>query len=325
MNDMDAYRDVFAGLTPWSGQVPQGYLVDFLGTFTDVKFRPLSGLDRSSVGGDHVATSLPKLGDGSNGEGWFEAVNWISAAHEARERFIMMSLGAHYGGQLVGAQHMLALVNPLPCTLVAVEAEPGNFAWIPEHMRMNGIDPLAHWLIPMALSDSHEPVLFPVGASGVGSNNCVSTNAANSRDIYARLIIRDGNPDEALRSLLVDNTTGITQPVHPGLPYMTEVKVVSAMTLEDLLGPFDCVDFIEADIQQSEIVVIPPFIEALRKKVRRVHIGTHGKDVHATLHRLFADDGWHVVFSFEPNAQHECALGRFELNDGILTLRNPDL
>jgi len=325
MNDMAAYRDVFAGLTPWSGHVPQGYLVDFLGTLVDVKFRPMSGLERASVGGGQLATSLPKLGGGSNGEGWFEAVNWISAAREARERFIMMSLGAHYGGQLVGAHHMLALVNPMPCTLVAVEAEPGNFAWISEHMRFNGIDPHTHWLIPMALSDSREPVLFPVGAPGIGSNNCVSTNAAASRDIYARLIIRDGNVDQALRSLMVDNTTGITEPVHPGLPYMTEVKVVSAVTIEDLLGPFDCVDFIEADMQQSEIVVIPPFIDALRKKVRRIHIGTHGKDVHAALHRLFADKGWDIVFSFEPNAQHDCALGRFELNDGILTVRNPDL
>jgi hypothetical protein len=325
MNDMQDYRGAFAGLTPWSGHVPQGYLADFLGTLTDIRFRPLSGLDRSSVGGGNVATSLPKLGDGSNGEGWFEAINWLSAAREARERFVMMSLGAHYGAQVVGVHRMLQHVNPMPSTLVAVEAEPENYAWISDHMRDNGIDPNVHWLVPMAISDSHEPVLFPVGAPGIGSNNCFSTNTANSRRIYADLIIRDGDPDTALRSLLVDNTTGFTQPVHPELPYMTEVKVVSAVTLEDLLGPFDRVDFIEADIQQSEIVVFPPFIDALRKKVRRIHIGTHGKDVHASLHSLFADNGWDIVFSFEPNAHHACALGRFELNDGVLTVRNPDL
>ena len=89
----------------------------------------------------------------------------------------MISLGAHYGAQLVGGHHMLKAVNPLPCTLVGVEAEPGNFAWISDHMRDNGIDPDAHWLLPMALSDSHDPVLFPVGSSGYGSNNCIATNA----------------------------------------------------------------------------------------------------------------------------------------------------
>ncbi len=325
MNDLDQYRKAFDGLTPWRGHVPQGYLADFLGTLIDIKFRPMSGLDRASVGGGQVATRLPELGGGGNGEGWFEAVNWMAAAREARRHFVMISLGAHYGGQLVSAQRMLQLVNPMPCTLVAVEAEPGNFAWISTHMRDNGIDPGAHWLVPMAVSDSHEPVLFPVGAPASGRTIALLRTRPNSRRIYADLIIRDGDPNAALRGLLVDNTTGFTQPVHPGLPYMTEVKVVSAITIEDLLGPFDRVDFLEVDIQQSEIVAIPPFIDALRRKVRRVHIGTHGKDVHGSLHKLFADDGWDIVFSFEPNTQHDCALGRFELNDGVLTVRNPGL
>jgi hypothetical protein len=323
MRDLREFQRELEILKPWSGQVPQGFLADFLGGLTDIRFRPLLGLDHSSAGGGHAATSLPTLGDGGNGEGWFEAVTWMAAAREARERFVMISLGAHYGAQLVGAHRMLQAVNPMPSTLVAVEAEPENFAWIADHMRDNGIDPDAQWLIPMAISSSREPVLFPVGSPGIGSNNCFATNAANSRRIYADLIVRDGNPETALRSLLVDNATGFTQPVHPGLPYMTEVKLVSAVTLEDLLGPFDRVDFIEADIQQSEIIVFPPFMDILRKKVRRIHIGTHGKDVHESLRSLFADSGWNIVFSFAPNAQHECGLGRFELNDGILTVTNP--
>jgi hypothetical protein len=63
----------------------------------------------------------------------------------------------------------------------------------------------------------------------------------------------------------------------------------------------------------------------LRAKVRRIHIGTHGKDTHRSLHKLFEKSGWEVVFSFEPNAQHESDLGPFELNDGVLTAVNPDL
>jgi hypothetical protein len=325
MNDMKEYAGAFDCLTPWRGHVPQGFLADFLGTLTDLKFRPTYGPSRAEVGERMVTTDLPMLGDGSNGEGWFEAINWMAAAREARGRFVMMSLGAHYGAQLVDAHRMLQLVNPMPSMLVAVEGEPGNYAWIADHMRHNGIDPNVHWLLPMAISDSNEPVLFPVGSPGIGSNNCFASNTLNSRRIYVDLIIRDRDPNAALRSLLLDNTTGFMQPVHPGLPYMTEVKVVSAITLPDLLGPFDRIDFIEADIQQSEIVVFPPYIDALRKKVRRIHIGTHGKDVHASLHRLFADNDWDIVFSFEPNARHECELGSFELNDGILTVKNPEL
>ena len=325
LNSMKDYRDALGTLTPWTGEVPQGFLVDFLGILTDVGFRSGSGLDRSSVGGGLVTTSLPSIGDGSNGEGWFEAANWMAAAQEAREHFIMISLGAHYGAQLVGGYHMLRTINPLPCTLVGVEAEPGNFEWISDHMRDNGIDADAHWLLPMAISDCHEPVLFPVGSPGYGSNNCFATNASESRRILADLIIRDSDANVALRNLIVENTTGFMQPVHPDIPSMTEVKVVSAITLEDLLSPFDRVDYLEADIQQSEILVFPPFMSLLRRKVRRVHIGTHGKDLHASMHRLFVENNWDIVFSFEPNAQHECELGTFELNDGILTAVNPSL
>jgi hypothetical protein len=62
----------------------------------------------------------------------------------------------------------------------------------------------------------------------------------------------------------------------------------------------------------------------LRQKVHRVHIGTHGKDVHWTLHDLFVENGWKIVFSFEPNARHDTVLGSFETNDGVLSAVNPD-
>jgi hypothetical protein len=110
-----------------------------------------------------------------------------------------------------------------------------------------------------------------------------------------------------------------------GQDFKAEIKLVSAVTLHELLSPFDRVDYLEADIQQSEIAVFPPFIDLLRRKVHRIHIGTHGRDVHWSLHDLFAADGWDIVFSFQPNARHDTALGCFETNDGVLTVVNPDL
>jgi hypothetical protein len=110
-----------------------------------------------------------------------------------------------------------------------------------------------------------------------------------------------------------------------GHNFKAEIKLVSSITLNELLGPFEIVDLLESDIQQSEILVFPPFVDLLRRKVRRIHIGTHGEDVHMALHNLFADTGWDIVFSFKPNAKHESVLGNFETNDGVLTVRNPDL
>ena len=68
---------------------------------------------------------------------------------------------------------------------------------------------------------------------------------------------------------------------------MAEIKLVSAVTLRDVLAPFEFVDYLDSDIQQSEIIVFPPFLDLLKRKVRRIHIGTHGKDVHRSLHELF--------------------------------------
>jgi hypothetical protein len=107
--------------------------------------------------------------------------------------------------------------------------------------------------------------------------------------------------------------------------FNAEIKLVSAVTLEDVLGPFDRVDFVEADIQQSEIIVFPPFMDLLKKKVRRIHVGTHGADVHEELAGLFRRDGWEIVFDYAPNAQFKTPYGDFSTNDGVLTVRNPQL
>lgn len=319
MNDLQAYGDIFARITPWSGEVPKGYLVDFLGTLTAADFRVMFGVNPDTAGGKKLVTRAPSIGDG---EGWFEAVNWVVSAQEARGRYVMVTLGACYGAQAVGSYRALQQLNPLPFKLVAVEPDPENMAWTRRHFRDNGIDPDLQWFVQSALSDTNAPVFFPVGSPGTGAQNCVATNERAAREAYVSDLIARGAKD-ALRNLLLHNSTGITKSLVPGSDFLAEVKLLSALTLGDILGPFDFVDYLESDIQQSEILVFPPFMDLLKKKVRRVHIGTHGGDVHRSLHERFERDGWDIVFSYAPNAQHSSALGSFKTNDGVLTVRNP--
>lgn len=322
MNDLVTFRDIFEDIEPFAGMVPQGYLVDFLGTLTDAKFRALLGIGTRLNGGQYVNTRLPQLS--RDGEEWFEAVNWVMAAREARESFVMMTLGACYGAQAVGAYRALRLLNPMPYKLVAVEPVPENFAWTIKHFQDNAIDPSAHWLLPLAIAATNEPVYFPVGMPGSGSQNCFSTNERAARECYVRELLK-GDPETALTNLLLDNTTGLTKDLLPGKNWISEIKLMSSITLRDLLAPFDVVDYVESDIQQSEILVFPPFMELLTKKVRRVHIGTHGADVHTSLHELFEQHGWEIVFSFPPNSTFDTPLGSFDTNDGVLTARNQNV
>ena len=188
---------------------------------------------------------------------------------------------------------------------------PRTYEWTARHLRDNGIDPADHWLLQTAISDRNKPILFPVGSPGSGAQNCVSTNDRAARQVYADELISAGWGEEALRNLLVENTTGITKNLVPGDAGTAEIKFVSAVTLRDVLAPFDVVDFVESDIQQSEIVVFPPYMDLLKRKVRRIHIGTHGTDVHRALHQSFEQNRWELVFSYEPNAHHDSALGQF--------------
>ncbi len=165
-NDLAAYGNALTDVMPWKGQVPKGFLVDFLGTLTDANFRSMWGADATTAGGEYVETALPTLL--SDGEGWFEAVDCATAARKATDRFVMVMLGANYGRQLVGGYQMLMQVNPLPCKPVAVEGEPGNFNWMAKHFRDNGLEPEDHWLVPAAISKTNAPLLFPVGGSGTG-------------------------------------------------------------------------------------------------------------------------------------------------------------
>jgi hypothetical protein len=326
VNDLLRYVDVISSVKPWRGKVPAGYIVDFLGVVTPKEFLEPWGYPPCYVDGATLVAPLPTIGKYPVGEDyWFETVNWFLAAKEARGRFVMMTLGALYGYQAVGCCRALQLVNPLPYKLVAVEAIPENMRRLRRLMRDNGINPDDQWLVEAAVSDSNEPALFPVGAPGAGSQNCVSTDNAGSRAGYVDRAIAEGRTEEVLRDLLLHNSTGFQKEVAGDVGLTAEIKLVSCVTLGDLLGPFDRVDYIEADMQESEIRAFPPFVDLLKRKVKRIHIATHGDKVHADLRDLFASKGWDVMFDYAPDRTHETPAGPLILNDGVLTVVNPDL
>src|ERR1051325_5551918 len=324
MNDLGRFARVFDGITPWSGETPAGHVADFLGVVSPEEFLTRDSLASLAERPDPFRPGLPTLGGGRNCEFWFEAADWVIAAREARDQFVMATLGAFYGYQAIGSFRALTLLNPMPYRLIGVEPLAEKIAGVRRHMRLNGIDPDRQWLIQAAVTADNEPALFPVGAPSVAGHNCIATNSPSVREDYLRALVAEGRAEEALANLLLRNTTGITIGLGPGNRFTAEVKYVSCVTLGDVLGPFSFVDYLEADLQQSEMLAFPPFMELLRQRVRRIHISTHGADVHHMLHGLFAERGWEIVFSYAPGSMHESPAGPFTTNDGVLTVRNPD-
>jgi FkbM family methyltransferase len=304
-------------VTPWSGHVPDGYAADFLGILTDKNF--LWNMGPFTSGGGYVTPELPTLA--TFGESYFEIADWFYSVLDASDRYVAVSLGAAYGSQLVGAWKTLQAVNPMPAHLVAIEPVPVNCEWTRKHMLDNGINPDEHWIIQAALGADNEPILFPIGAPGTGLTSAIGVNSASSRQVYVDLFQQSDQSEQILRNIFLFNSTGVSQEL--GLGYVGELKFVSALTLRDVLSPFDRIDLLEVDIQRSELDVIAPCFDTVNRKVRRVHIGTHGRDIHAALRALFSNAGWQIVFDYAPDSSHKTTRGVLELCDGILTARNP--
>jgi len=218
MSDLKRHAGVFDRIKPWAGKVPAGYRVDFLGTLTDLSFENVSGFDRFQGEGEYRQSAAPVLGQSPNrnGEFWFDAANWVLAANDAQGSYVMVTLGACFGYQAAGAYQALQQLNPMPCKLVAVDPVPQNIEWARRHFLVNGIDPDDHWLVEAAVSESNEPVLFPVGTAGMGLQNCVSTNGQPARESYVHELLGWGRSKAALRNLLLRNSTGIIKDVTGG-------------------------------------------------------------------------------------------------------------
>ncbi|MBT4491081.1 MAG: hypothetical protein HOC72_26320 [Rhodospirillaceae bacterium] len=324
MNDLGAFQNVFDDIEPFKGIAPAGFIVDAFGQLTEAGFRTIWLDDPDWERDREVELSMPT---DVTDEGWFEVVNWVEAAREARDSYVMMTLGACYGAQAVGSYLALQKLNPMPCLLVAVEGVSDNVEWVNRQFRNNGIDPDEHWIIEAALSADSQPVMFPVGGAGLGNQSSLSLNSPEGRQQLAKSILDAGQGEAALINILTTNGTGVRVELIPDVEHDTsaELRLVSAITLKSLLAPFKRVDFLEADLQFAEITTIPPVIEELTRKVRRIHLGTHSDEIHESLEKLFRGFGWEVVFSYLPHRSFETPYGNWANDDGVLTVVNPAL
>ena len=314
-------ENLFTGIEPWKGRVPKGRQRNFLGALYPLdSWQRAQGFPDESV---FQETGLPTV---ARGEGYFEWASTLSAVRAARGRFTMVSLGTHYGGPLVDAALALNQVNPMPCFLVGAEADPYMCAMLNEHFRENGLDPGNHWIINCAVNDTNRPVVFPVSEIRTGSN--AALHDPKQREALFETINGAGKSGETLRNILVDSSTHVFAPLEsePGVPEAQgELRLISSITVADIFGPLQYADYLEIDIQGAEEWALPPAMDLLLSKVRLIHLGTHGRDLHQVMASTFTERGWEVVASLTPQTHYETEAGNFRTGDGVLILLNPAL
>jgi hypothetical protein len=320
MNELGPLVETFAGLEPWRGSTVEGSFANFLGVMTDLQFvelyhPPSAQLDKGRV------TEI-RMPDVKDGEAFFEFAAIYKAVQAAQERFVMVELGGGYAARSVDAHRLLQTMNPMPCQLTIVEAEPTHFQWAKEHLTSNGIDPLDHWLINAAVSTDTDPKLFMQGA-GLFYNRLLEGKGI---DKLINNLNEINGTEQVLRNLLTAGCCGLEVPYTSDAgKNMFDYKLVSAQPLAEILAPLPHVDLMDMDIQGAEDIVILPAMDIINRRVKRLHIGTHGADIHARLWDLFFEHEWITDFDYAGNTRHDTPWGGFETSDGILHLQNPRL
>jgi hypothetical protein len=297
-------------VTPWSGTVEAGRGVNFLGVLT-----PHDPNDKRPA--REVTKQVPVVADG---EGFSE---WISTGHaiaRAKKRFTMVSLGAHYGGPMVNAVHLLRALQPLPYRLVGVEGDPNMCAMVADHFTDNHVSMAALTLINAVVGPDNKPVIFPCTTTRTGANAAISDGPAI--DTLVESIRAAGHTEQAFASLLRNGTTGLFATLN-GTDVQAELRLMSSVTLGDILGPLDHVDYLEIDIQSAEYAALPPYIDLMARRVGWIHLGTHGQGVHDAMADMFRIHGFRIEIDWNPETTYETPDGSFTTQDGVLAVANP--
>jgi FkbM family methyltransferase len=301
------HHAVFSHFEPFRGRVPADFGIDFLGAKTHRDF--VARLHTHEEG-----TMLETCYPGINEE-YIEWIDVLESVVAARGSYTMIDLGAGFGRWSIRAAYALKNYNAqLPYRLIAVEAEPVVFKWMSRHFQDNEIDAAKHSLIHAAISDAPGDVLFYIGAP-IGS-----PWDRKPDDWYGQFLARDY---DVSGEYVEDGEYG----GYPARRHKSGWRSISVpgITLRSLLKDEKLVDLIDMDIEGQELPAIQSNIEALDTKVRRMHIGTHTKEIEDTLRELLSAHGWHCLFDYTLFSKGQTAWGTIDFENGVQSWVNPRL
>jgi FkbM family methyltransferase len=289
-------------VTVWS---PAGVVVDFLGSKTRLSYEAgFPGQSGRALTAEVVTPAYPLFD-----EEYFEWIDILESAAAAKDRFVMIELGAGYGRWAVRAALAAARRSSCVFQCVAVEAEPVHFRWMLDHFRDNGLNPDDHDVIWAAVGAQAGFVPFWIGEPDGWYGQAIASKA------------REPLPPARLRRRLKARSVLGRPPITP--PTEKSLLWVPCVTLAELLAPYPKVDLIDLDVQGSEFDVLAPAIELLNERVHRIHIGTHGADIEESLRELFSAAGWTKLNDYPCQSRVPTPYGDITFGDGVQTWLNP--
>lgn len=285
----------------YAGPPSADHVTDFLGTRTRTCY--VQGLQGGTVEDYPIPTNFHAT-----------ALEWagvLAAVDEAADPLIAVELGAGWAPWLVSvacAARQRGLKN---VRLVGVEGSKKHCDFMHWHFRDNGLDPADHTLLHGVVGPSDGTAEFPLLADPSvdwGTPAILSMPAA-------------GGPAQ-LRRLAAAVAQRLRWFRRSAQAVSTER--LPCYSIDTLLAPLGMVDLVHIDIQGHEHVVMAAGQQALKQKVRRVVVGTHGRAIEQQLLDEMSAAGW--LLEAEETCLYRQTSGCMALvRDGCQIWRNPNL
>lgn len=295
--ELQSQHPVFSDFRGWSGQAPEGLSVHWIGDKTPARFygQPWQPHARSGV-------EYPPFD-----EEYFEWIDVLEGARDARGTFVFLELGAGYGRWSARAACAARQLGK-SFRLGMAEAAPRHITQLLEVMEVNGINPSLFDVYKSAITARHETINFVVGWPGGKEPPSWYGQAITSNSMQGAELIGE----------------------HDGFPLwrmLDDWKVIKipAMPLSEVIKNYQVVDVADFDLQGAEADAIEESLDLLGERVRRLHIGTHGHDIEARLREMLQARGWLCLRDYPCHGESDTPYGRIAFVDGVQSWINPKL
>ena len=201
------------------------------------------------------------------------------------DHFVAAELGAGWGPWVVASGHIARRLGRTSIRLYPVEADPGKFKFLLDHLSNNGFADQEE--------NAQEAIIGP-------------------REGFAHYPIIDAAINWGAGATFED----VSDP--------SKFRSVKSITLAHLLSNEPLFDFVHCDIQGAELEVISASISALSAKARYLVVGTHSRKIEAELLELLLASGWRLE-NEQPAMYDCSRAIPFVVHDGTQVWRNAAL
>lgn len=268
-----------------------GFITDYFGVRTRTDYV------RGTEGLGGTVRGLPVPDDGWHAE-TIEYVGLLKAVAGAQGRYACLELGAGWGPWLVAGAVVARRLGIADLRLSAVEADPGHFAFLEQHLRDNGFDPATHRLQCAAVGVADGTARWPHAADPAAQ--------WGSRPIEA-----DGHAGRD----------------HVGRP-VAEWVDVPVVGIAGVLREQPHWDLVHIDVQGWEATLCAEAGALLDARVRWLIVATHDAKLHGDVMDQMFRHGWALENEKPPRftwTDGATALMAMTTQDGTQVWRNQKL